>query len=59
MRRDHRPLLKTDNPEDVMKRLMDERYPVYSSSDITVKSRDVPHELIVIEIIAALDKCLR
>jgi shikimate kinase len=58
-RRDHRPLLKTDNPEDVMKRLMDERYPVYSSSDITVKSRDVPHELIVTEIIAALDKCLR
>lgn len=58
VRRDHRPLLKTDNPEDVMKRLMDERYPVYASSDITVKSRDVPHEVIVGEIIDAMAKCL-
>ena len=59
VRRDHRPLLKTDNPEDVMKRLMDERYPVYASADVTVKSRDVPHEVIVSEIITALAKCLR
>lgn len=58
VRRDHRPLLKTDNPEVVMKRLMDERYPVYASSDITVKSRDVPHEVIVGEIIDAMAKCL-
>jgi len=59
VRRDHRPLLKTDDPEDVMKRLIDERYPVYSTSDVTVKSRDVPHEVIVSEIIAELVKCLR
>jgi shikimate kinase len=58
VRRDHRPLLKTDDPKLVMKRLMDERYPVYSSSDITVKSRDVPHEVIVSEIISGLDKWL-
>lgn len=58
VRRDHRPLLKTDNPEEVMKRLMDERYPVYASSDVTVKSRDVPHEVIVDEIIDAIAKCL-
>lgn len=58
MRRDHRPLLKTDDPKVVMKRLMDERYPVYSSSDIEVKSRDVPHEVIVNEIITALEGCL-
>ena len=37
-----------------MQRLMDERYPVYASADITVMSRDVPHEVIVAEIIAAL-----
>lgn len=54
-RRDHRPLLKTDDPEAVMKRLMDERYPVYSSADIVVMSRDVPHEVMVGEILAALD----
>lgn len=53
-RRDHRPLLKTGDPEEVMKRLMEERDPVYSGADITVKSRDVPHEVIVGEIISAL-----
>ena len=59
VRRDHRPLLKTKDPNAVMKRLMDERYPVYSSSDITVRSRDVPHEVIVDEIMAALARRLR
>ncbi len=54
VRRDHRPLLKTGDPEAVMKRLMDERYPVYASADITVQSRDVPHEVIVTEIMEAL-----
>jgi len=54
VRRDHRPLLKTGDPEAVMKRLMDERYPVYASADITVQSRDVPHEVIVTEIMNAL-----
>jgi shikimate kinase len=54
VRRDHRPLLKTGDPRAVMKRLMDERYPVYASADITVQSRDVPHELIVSEIMEAL-----
>ena len=53
-RRDHRPLLKTGDPTAVMKRLMDERYPVYASADITVQSRDVPHEVIVTEIMNAL-----
>jgi len=56
VRRDHRPLLKTDDPEAVMKRLMDERYPVYAGADITVISRDVPHEIIVAEIVDALDE---
>ncbi len=59
VRRDHRPLLKTKDPNAVMKRLMDERYPVYSNSDITVRSRDVPHEVIVDEIMAALARRLR
>ena len=53
-RRDHRPLLKTGDPKTVMQRLMDERYPVYGEADITVQSRNVPHEVIVGEIIDAL-----
>lgn len=53
-RRDHRPLLKDSDPEAVMKRLMEERYPVYAEADITVQSRDVAHDIIVGEIIVAL-----
>lgn len=54
-RRDNRPLLKTDDPEAVMRRLMEERYPVYASADIMVMSRDMPHDVMVGEIIAAID----
>lgn len=56
-RRDNRPLLMAGEPKDVMKALMKKRYPVYAKADITVLSRDVPHEVIVGEIIAALYKC--
>lgn len=59
-KRDTRPLLKTGNPETTMRRLMDERYPVYASADMTVESRDEPHDVIVAEIVerlkARLDK---
>jgi shikimate kinase len=50
-----RPLLKADNPEAVMKRLIQERYPVYALADITVESRDVPHEVMVDAVIEALN----
>jgi shikimate kinase len=53
-RRTNRPLLKTDEPETIMRTLMAERYPVYSTADITVESRDVPHTRIVAEVIRAL-----
>ena len=55
-RRDNRPLLQTKDPEAVMKKLMDERYPVYAEADITVQSRDVAHDVIVGEIMNALDR---
>ena len=53
-RRDNRPLLKTDNPEEVMQTLIDQRYPVYGRADIIVESRDVPHSSIVSDVIRAL-----
>lgn len=53
-KRNTRPLLRTDDPEAVMRRLMNERYPVYAEADITVESRDVSHDVIVDEIIEAL-----
>src|SRR6478672_3194166 len=57
-KRDTRPLLKTGDPETVMRNLMDARYPVYAQADITVESRDVAHEVIVGEIIGALKQRL-
>jgi len=53
-RRDNRPLLATGDPEKVMKRLMEERYPIYAEADVTVESRDVPHDVIVGAVIDAL-----
>jgi shikimate kinase len=37
-----------------MKTLMAERYPIYAEADLTVESRDVPHEVIVTAVIDAL-----
>ncbi len=53
-KRDTRPLLKSGDPEATMRDLMEKRYPIYAEADITVESRDVPHDVIVNEIIAAL-----
>jgi shikimate kinase len=53
-RRTDRPMLKTVNPAQTLKALIAERYPVYAEADITIWSRDVPHETIVAEILVAL-----
>jgi shikimate kinase len=53
-RRGDRPLLKNADPVETMRRLLDERDPVYAEADVTVESRDVPHETIVDEILEGL-----
>jgi shikimate kinase len=53
-RRHNRPLLKSDDPGETLRRLIAERYPVYAEAEITIQSRDVPHEKIVDEIVVAL-----
>ncbi len=53
-RRADRPLLKEGDPAATLERLMRERDPFYAEADITVLSRDVAHEAIVAEIMAAL-----
>lgn len=53
-RRADRPLLQTADPEGTVMRLLTEREPVYSHADITIASRDVPHDRIVDECIEAL-----
>jgi shikimate kinase len=57
-KRNNRPLLKGGDPQTVMQNLMDVRYPVYAQADITVESRDVPHDVIVAEIIELLSRPL-
>ena len=53
-RRNDRPMLKTDDPGETLRRLMQERDPVYAEADVIVHSRDVPHEIIIGEIISAI-----
>jgi shikimate kinase len=53
-RRADRPLLHTADPAATIGRLIEERHPVYQLADITIASRDVLHEKIVEECMAAL-----
>ena len=53
-RRTDRPLLQTEDPVATVNRLLAEREPVYGKADITIASRDVPHDRIVDEVMAAL-----
>ena len=57
-KRPTRPLLQTADPQDTLNRLMNERYPIYALADITVESRDLPHERIVDQVLKALDAWL-
>ena len=49
-----RRVSRRDNRRAVMRSLMNERYPVYATADVHVVSREVAHEVIVEEIMAAL-----
>ncbi|MBS0530983.1 MAG: shikimate kinase [Proteobacteria bacterium] len=53
-RRADRPLLQTADPAATIGRLIAEREPVYQLADITISSRDVPHEKVVDECISLL-----
>lgn len=53
-----RPLLQGPDPRGVMQRLMAERYPVYTTADVTVLTRDERKEVIADEVIAALHEYL-
>ena len=53
-RRADRPLLQTADPEGTVTRLLTEREPIYGKADLTIASRDVPHDRIVEETIETL-----
>ena len=57
-RRADRPLLQTADPAATVGRLIEEREPVYRHADLTIWSRDVPHEKIVDECLESLHALL-
>jgi shikimate kinase len=57
-RRNDRPLLKTADPVATLANLLAERDPIYGEADVMVMSREIAHDLIVGEIIAAVSSKL-
>ena len=53
-RKNERPMLQTPDPAATLRQLLADREPVYAQSDITVQSREVPHDAIVGEIVREL-----
>jgi shikimate kinase len=53
-RKNDRPLLQTPDPAETLRELLTLRDPVYAQADLTVQSREVPHDAIVMEIVRVL-----
>jgi shikimate kinase len=53
-RRSNRPLLKTADPDETMRRLIAERHPVYAEAEWTIESKDGSHDRVVQAVIDAL-----
>ncbi len=53
-KRDHRPLLKTENPRQTLENLMIQRYPIYAEADVTVLSENVRKDVMVNEVLSAV-----
>ncbi len=52
--RDTRPLLQSGDRLEILTRLADERYPIYSQADVTIESKVGSHEEVVNDIIEIL-----
>jgi shikimate kinase len=57
-RRSDRPLLKRGDAQEIMRKLLEERSPVYAKADLTVDSHEAPHDTIVGEIVEMLEQKL-
>src|SRR5215469_4418120 len=53
-RKAERPMLQTADPAATLRELLAAREPIYAQADLTVQSRDVPHDAVVAEIIERL-----
>lgn len=58
-RRNHRPLLREGDPREILKRLMEERHPVYAEADVTVDSVDGPPDATVERVLNAVTAHVR
>jgi shikimate kinase len=58
-RKNDRPMLQTADPAETLRQLLAVRDPVYALADISVQSREGPHEAIVSEIVTALAAFLK
>ena len=58
-RKHERPMLQTADPAATLRELLAAREPVYALADLTVQSREVPHDAIVAEIMTALAAFLK
>ncbi|MCX7898560.1 MAG: 3-dehydroquinate synthase [Methylocystis sp.] len=57
-RKNDRPLLQTDDPDETLRRLLEARRPIYELADIRVESRDAPQDAMVDDTLQALDAAL-
>ena len=57
-RKSNRPLLQGSDPEGVLRKLLSAREADYRRADVTVISRDIPHEEVVDAILEALGEFL-
>jgi shikimate kinase len=53
-RKAERPMLQTADPAATLRELLAAREPIYALADLTVQSRDVPHDAVVAEIVERL-----
>jgi shikimate kinase len=57
-RKHERPMLNTADPAETLRQLLLTREPVYALADLTVQSREAPHDAIVAEILKLLSDFL-
>jgi len=57
-KKSNRPLLKTADPEQTLRRLLEERTPTYALADFTIDSLDGSHDTVVDAILRRLDATL-
>ncbi|WP_336293796.1 shikimate kinase [Bartonella sp. CB169] len=53
-----RPLLKTKNPKETMKKLMEQRYPIYAKANLTINNHEESLHTIAQNVIRAVQKYL-